>query len=84
MKKFKDWCTLFPDELFGLYYGNCCKNHDEVYSQGDGFKAKVVGDFKLFLCVASRSWKLWFAALAMYVAVSVVGIYYWIKAKNDS
>jgi len=25
----KDWCTFFPENIFGIYIGSCCKLHDK-------------------------------------------------------
>ncbi|MCH9712841.1 MAG: hypothetical protein K0U20_09480 [Proteobacteria bacterium] len=30
MKLKKDYCTLFPEYVFGTYIGDCCKLHDET------------------------------------------------------
>ena len=75
----KDYCTSFPEKILGKYIGDCCKSHDEDYVKT--VKRKFIGDWNLLKCVAYKGRP--FVAVAMYLAVSTVGWYFWFKSDKE-
>jgi len=41
----KDYCSYFPETIFGIYIGNSCKNHDSFCST-IGFYRELAEDLK--------------------------------------
>lgn len=75
----RDWCTFFPEKLFGVPLWPCCKDHDEEYER-NGFYHKVIADLKLLHCVARKGYyTMTPVAILMYAAVSTFGILNWGK-----
>jgi len=37
----EDYCTWFPDTIFGIYIGNACKLHDDTCSTSKFYEALV-------------------------------------------
>lgn len=59
MSERKDWCSNFPDEVGGVYYGDCCRRHDHEYSiPGDRHKRRLA-DVNLRDCVTLRAVAKW-------------------------
>lgn len=85
-----DFCTLWPDKLFGISYGKpCCVPHDRAYILG-GVLRKLKADFELAMCVREESkkaksvkeWTIMQAnAVVMYLGVSTFGWYPWIQER---
>ena len=44
----ENYCTLSPDTLFGVYIGDCCKEHDKQYQSDPKTKerAEVDSEFR--------------------------------------
>lgn len=77
----KDWCTLFPDKIFGRDISKCCKAHDESYLV-PGIHNKIIGDFKLWLCVVKGYNPLmWIVGTLMFIGVSIFGGIFWLSAQ---
>lgn len=49
-----DYCTLWPDKLLGVYYGDLCYDHDAAYRTFN-FKLKMKSDFILAWGIFRRS-----------------------------
>ena len=74
----KNHCTCFVDSIFGVYIGDCCKQHDEdFYNQNI---SKEVADKKLFKCVRSKTNVV--LASAMWIAVRTFGYIFWNRYKK--
>lgn len=37
----KDYCSKFPEHVFGIYIGDICKHHDDTYSTHQFYKKLV-------------------------------------------
>jgi hypothetical protein len=72
-----DYCTLWPDRLFGLDWSACCRLHDIAYGSV-ATASKAQADQALFQCVLEVTGWHSFAAV-MFVGVSVFG---WIFFKK--
>jgi hypothetical protein len=63
-----DHCTLWPESLWGVYYGHCCLAHDIAYMVGTN---RMIADQELAQCVASAG--LPFTGFLMGLAVTWFG-----------
>lgn len=76
----KDYCTLFPDKLFGYDISQCCKAHDEAYV---GTTPKTQADLELFNCIKYKGDSIALTiALVVFSGVSVFGWFFY-KRKNN-
>lgn len=63
-----DYCTLFPDRVFGVDLSYCCFRHDLAYA---AFTDKIAADLDLARCVAEAG--LGGIALLMLTGVTLFG-----------
>lgn len=49
-----DHCTFFPDTIFGVCIGECCKCHDKCYDIGGFAKDRRTADRTLRECIANK------------------------------
>lgn len=78
----KNWCTCWPESIFGVYYGDCCEIHDTRYARGGLTNDRKDADRNLWNCVVSkfggslhgRAW-----AYLMYFGVRIGGSYVFCK-----
>ena len=73
-----DYCTSWPDRLFGKDWSHCCLAHDVAYSlPGSQFE----DDIELMRCVAEATgW--WPLAAAMFLGVVLFGKRYRKRARK--
>ncbi|EAU40150.1 hypothetical protein FP2506_11357 [Fulvimarina pelagi HTCC2506] len=61
-----DYCTLWPDRLFGVEIGEaCCKPHDEAYDAGGSLVDFVASNVDLGACVAALGLSAWGVLMAI-------------------
>lgn len=68
-----DLCTLWPDALFGVDWGACCRAHDLAYMAGDD---KLQADRELALCVGRTAGTI-FTNFMGFLMGAGVGIFGW-------
>jgi hypothetical protein len=75
-----DYCTLWPDQLWGVYFGQCCAAHDHAYITG---QPRLAADAELARCVAELG--LPFTGFLMGGATTLAGwlFYRWHRRKRD-
>lgn len=79
-----DYCTSFPESLFGIDLSYCCKAHDLTYETQ---VPKNEADIALFKCVYNSADgrlvvpNLLIAAL-MFAGVSLFGKHFYLKVKK--
>lgn len=71
-----DHCTLWPDKLWGVYYGHCCAAHDAAYIAGAN---RLLADAELARCVATAG--LPFTGFMMGAAVTWAGWMFYRRRK---
>ncbi len=78
MKRFKnkDWCSYFPDHVFGKYIGDVCAKHDVRYE--DKSKSRWTSDLELFNDVKRRGLPI--TAGVMWIGVRLIGWKFYNKA----
>lgn len=65
----QDYCTLWPDRIFGLDYSHCCAAHDLDYAMGlEG----LASDLRLAGCVIETS-----ATLALWAGLMLMGVIFY-------
>ena len=80
----QDYCTWFPEKIFGVYIGDLCYDHDAAYSSLD-LSIKFKSDYALAKGVWRRSSRSSFlvamkaTAITIFIATSTVGTLFWIK-----
>lgn len=72
-----DYCTLFPDVVFGVDLRLCCFQHDLAYAAQ---MPKVQADLDLSLCVAKLGHPL--LGLLMLAGVLVFGAFFYWRARR--
>jgi len=55
----KDWCSNFPDEIDGIYYGHCCRRHDFDYSMPGDRHLRKIADERLGACISAMMAAKW-------------------------
>jgi hypothetical protein len=83
-----DYCTWFPDRIFGVDIGLACYDHDAAYDIRE-YSWKVKGDVALLkdvwtLGAREKGWKntvIKGTALLMFSAVSTIGNLFWLRNK---
>jgi hypothetical protein len=58
----KDFCSRWPDEVGGVYYGDCCAAHDEAYRQPGDRHDRRRADAQLKACLLGKGvpkWWVW-------------------------
>ena len=60
-----DYCTCSPDKILGIYIGDLCKKHDEVYEEGCCWYHKIGSDLMLGLRIFLRGIKHLFGGFAL-------------------
>jgi len=79
------YCTLFPDKLFGVYYGDICYEHDLDYSSERDTEIRKIQDEKLRKGVYNKfklNNKKFLGIIIsnlMYAACRLLGRFYWKK-----
>lgn len=74
-----DYCTLFPDVVFGKSLAWCCFRHDVAYG---AYADKISADLELALCVSNAG--LGWVGLLMLVGVTLFGwLFYPRKPKRQ-
>ena len=96
MKSAIDWCSASPEYIGKVYLGRpCCKRHDKLYTKPSFFE-KLGSDAMLMGCVMVQGvlgvgkGLLWVGSgllcipygVLMYIAVSTLGWYWWLKARK--
>lgn len=67
-----DYCTLWPDRVFGLDYSHCCAQHDLDYAMGlEG----LASDLRLASCVIETSGWLTLWATLMLIGVVLYRVF---------
>lgn len=67
-----DYCTLWPDRIFGVDYSHCCAAHDLDYAMGiEG----LASDLRLFGCVIETSMTLTLWATLMLIGVVLYRVF---------
>jgi hypothetical protein len=74
-----DYCTNWPDRLFGKDWSQCCLAHDIAYALPG---SKLEADLDLGRCVLDATGWWWMAAL-MVAGVTVFGGSYWKSSKKE-
>ena len=75
-----DYCTAFPDRVFGVDLAFCCWRHDLAYAFRD---PKITADLELALCVSNAG--LGWVGLLMLVGVTCFGwLFYPRKPKGSA
>ncbi|MNX84582.1 hypothetical protein D3C86_1163890 [compost metagenome] len=69
-----NYCTFFPESVFGHDISGCCKAHDIAYTIGSD---KEQADVELFKCVREHGYGMEAVGTMMFVAVSVFGIFFY-------
>lgn len=72
--KTKDYCTLSPDSIFGVYIGDCCRIHDYHYQKYDKELTRKQAD-KLFLDMLKFKLNKWYnhwISYTYYFAVRLI------------
>jgi len=84
---FNEACNWWFEGFFFLgSWAHCCLNHDKIYELGFD---KLAGDFELMLCVGSSaahpfaSLLYWVVGLLMFLATSLFGWVWYIKARKE-
>lgn len=52
----KDYCTMWPDQMFGVDLSDLCYDHDAAYREGS-FIMKLKADFVLATGIAKRAFR---------------------------
>ncbi len=79
-----NYCTCFPDSMFGLYYGELCFEHDLDYSIQRNITKKQA-DLKLKKAVKEKFMERekifsgWIVSNLMYCGTRLFGGLYWKK-----
>ena len=85
-----DYCTFFPDVIFGISISHLCYDHDFAYIAG-GWRLKIRSDWELTKGVwnvagrADRKWQeavIKTCAVAMGAAVSTFGWIFWLVERG--
>ncbi len=75
----QDYCTAFPENLFGKDLSQCCKAHDLAYETQT---PKKEADVALFNCVAdSGGVGAYLVAALMFAGVSLFGMRFYKRSK---
>ena len=83
-----DFCTWFPDKVFGVDIGLACYDHDAAYAAGH-YRLKWEGDKNLFRDVweignRQEGWRgpaIKAVAGLMFAAVATVGNLFWLRSR---
>lgn len=67
--KGKDWCSYFPDNIWGKYVGDICYQHDMRYS--DHSKSRWTADLEFFNDLKHRGLPI--TGALMWLGVRLVG-----------
>lgn len=73
-----DYCTLWPDKLWGVYFGHCCAAHDVAYMTGAN---RLAADAELATCVASAG--LPFTGFLMGGATTLAGWLFYRRVRRS-
>ena len=75
----KDYCSMSPDKLFGIYFGDACKLHDKAYSEsnGKGFWKKAKADLLLGYRIAKKSKRLIPVGFVYFIVTLFLGGFWW-------
>jgi len=72
-----DYCTLWPDRLFGVDYSQCCLQHDLAYLAG---LPRIEADLALGLCVAESGLPI--IGVLMALATMAFGWFFYRRNRN--
>ena len=81
----KDHCTMWFENWFGTYIGDCCRKHDDAYDEQT--ESKEEGDEDLFDCIMKKvplKKGNFICASLMWFGVRAGGLVSWNNVKNES
>jgi hypothetical protein len=73
-----DYCTLWPDKLWGVDYSACCAAHDLAYLTGAN---RLLADAELAKCVAQAG--LPFTGFLMGGATTIAGWLFYRRVRRS-